>query len=236
MNGASLIFWWCNGGHYLDARQLACPWSGKRINLILHDRVKRLSTRSPKHSYQELHAVGMSERDLLQLLLVNQEHTNAIALPCGDPVSRALADLVAERNRVILELFPQGILRSILDNPAPESEYWYARLSGPNEEWILVDDCALQRRAATVRDDPAAERTFVERALGASWADIQSCVIHARDPERLNLFTLKRWLVWRDAPPLGFGEELYEIGRQRELFRTRHYPLIPSGHLVFPIA
>lgn len=231
VNDAPHIFWWCNGGHYIDVRYTACPWSGKRVNLILHDRLTRLRAWKPKYTYRDLH--GLSECDLLQLLLVPHDLVNAVALPCGKTASRMLADLVVERNRTILQLFPHGVLHKMLANSPAQREYWYARRLGAQNAWVLVDEGALQQRslaAFALRE----ARTFLENALGVKWSEIQSGQAHATDSEAAAQFTLKRWRVDQDLPPLLFDEELFQSGEQRELFRAQNYPLLPSGHLILP--
>ena len=203
---------------------------------MLHDRLRRLKLRNPKRSYRELHAAGISEHDLLQLLLVPHEQASTVAVSCGKPASSALADRVVERNRIILDLFPRGMLRAMFEKARPECDYWYARREDAESTWILVDETAMKRRINARHSDPAAAHEFAENALGRRWSDIQSAIAQLGNAEIPNTIAFKRWRVCQDAPPLAFDEDCWQDGIGRELFGKKHYPLIPPGHLLFSIA
>src|SRR5262249_52731819 len=153
MKDVSGLFWWCNGGHYVEARHGGCPWSGYS-NRALFRRLQRVQGRGAVRNYQELLTAGVAEEHLLHLLLVPPERARIIAsVRCGEPAPGELADLVAQRNRLVLEFFPQGKLRALLDCPAPQSEYWYARRPSDEALWVLVDESGFHRRSSVSRED-----------------------------------------------------------------------------------
>jgi hypothetical protein len=236
MKNVSGLFYWCNGQHYVETQRGGCPWSGY-WNHSLFQRLQRLRPRGPIRSYQELLTGGLAEDHLLQLLLVPQELVSSIAaVGCDAPTAGELADLVAQRNRLALELFPRGKLRALLDRPARQGAYWYARRPGDEATWILVDEGGLRRRPAVSKEDLAEVKAFQAQCIGVSWSEVQACVADDGRAASSKLLALRRFRVSEDFPPLGLSEEGYHRGRRRELFRLRHYPVIPAGHLVFPEA
>jgi hypothetical protein len=145
-----------------------------------------------------------------------------------------LAELVAHRNRLVLEFFPQSQLRTLMDHPAPQSEYWYARRPCERATWILVDERGFPRRSNVSHEDTAAVQAFLAEGIGVAWSDIQACVANTGSAASSNSLVLQRFRVSQEFPPVMFDEECYQRGRRRELFRLRHYRVIPAGHLVFP--
>jgi hypothetical protein len=233
MNDVCVLFYWCNGGHYLDVRQGVCPWSGY-CNRGLLQQLKGLGSPDRWRTYQELLSAGLTEEDVLQLLLVPPERASSIAaVRCGEPATAELADLVAGRNRLVLELFPRGKLRNLLEQPASEAEYWYARLPGDECLWLLADETGLQRRANALGEDTAAVLARLAECMGVSWSEVQKCIANDGRAASTQL-VLERFRVSEEFPSIGLDEECHFRGKRREHFRQRHYPVITAGHLIFP--
>jgi hypothetical protein len=109
-------FQWCNGGHYFPLESPNCADSGYsdpgvRARLV---EAIRLGNR-----FEELIAAGVSERDLLCLILCpDGVPVTDLVTPCGGGTALQLAKLVSERNALLLRAFPDGILQDQLQEDA----------------------------------------------------------------------------------------------------------------------
>jgi hypothetical protein len=136
---ATILYLHCNAPEYYSAGARACPHDGYQNPRA--DYVLRVWGGLKDTTYAKLLSAGLSEEDLLELLIVPrpQATKEVLALREMDAAeARAFLAIIGERNRLILELFPNGALATELAAEPSEEYLPYVRSHTHHDKWLLV--------------------------------------------------------------------------------------------------
>ena len=119
---------YCNSGHYF-ARGAHCKWSGwthaEYPRLLARVQHVDLAAPNGPANYELLARASVTEAQFLSLLVV-PDSVDDDAWPCTHGTREQL-ELVIERNRWLVERFPQGDLARVLGRDARGHERWARR-------------------------------------------------------------------------------------------------------------
>lgn len=135
-----------------------------------------------------------------------------------------------EVKRLLLKLFPAGVLHEELT--LPDEKRTYARRLG-GRWWFLVDSRSheswLQQGAALVGGTtPESVRDYLAKELGVTWSAVEKAVLNRAVDAPIEVQDLS-------AGAFVMDDSLYRADEAAEHFRAAKYPMVPPGHLNFAL-